>query len=230
MMNFCLVEPTHPGNIGAAARAIKTMGFKHLLLVAPKCFPSAEAIAMAAGAKDILEQAQVFNTLQEALASSSVVFGTSARSRSIPWPLLNPREAAQKADEYSNRGQITFVFGRESSGLSNEELSLCHYHVHIPSNPEYSSLNLAQAVQIIAYENRMQTILDEPKIEQLESEPLATQAMLEIWTQRVEQFALETGFLNPENPRYLVQRFRRILAKAQLTKSELNMLQGLFRV
>ena len=225
-MNFCLVEPTHPGNIGGSARALKTMGFSDLSLVSPKLFPAEEATAMAAGAKDVLAQTQVFRTLKEALASSSVVFGTSARSRSIAWPLLNPREAAEKAQALSKHGRVSFVFGRESSGLSNEELALCQYHVHIPSNPEYSSLNLAQAVQILAYECRMAS---EMPVSKPLDEPLVKQADLEVWIAKIEEQCKASGFLKAENPRYLLPRIRRLLAKAEVTQQEWNMLQGIIK-
>ncbi len=150
-----LVETSHPGNIGAAARAMKTMGLTQLALVRPRHYPSAEASARASGATDLLDQAGVFDTLPEALDGCGLVIGASARQRALPWPLIAPRECGRRVVEAASRGEVGLVFGREQSGLTNDELQRCNLLVQIPANPAYSSLNLAMAVQVIAYEIRV---------------------------------------------------------------------------
>ena len=155
-----LVGTTHPGNIGATARAMKNMGILDLALVEPKEFPSDVATFRSKAAKDILEKASVHTSLEEAISECELVVGTSARGRTVPWPVLNPREAAEEMHKSSLNGKVVIVFGREDRGLTNEELGLCNFHVHIPSDPEYSSLNLSQAVQILAYEIRLSYLQD----------------------------------------------------------------------
>ncbi len=151
-----LVNTSHPGNIGGAARAMKNMGLSRLVLVDPEEFPSPKALARASGANDLLDNAQVVSTLEEALVGCSLVLGTSARDRRIPWPLLDPRECASKSlEQVALGGEVALVFGREYAGLTNEELQRCQFHVHIPSDPEFGSLNLAAAVQVLTYEVRM---------------------------------------------------------------------------
>lgn len=151
-----LVNTSHPGNIGGAARAMKNMGLSQLVLVQPESFPHGDAVARASGATDILDAARVVDTLEEALSGCSVVLGTSARDRRIPWPLLDPRECATTCLEHLEaNGEVALVFGREYAGLTNEELQRCQFHVHIPSDPEFGSLNLAAAVQVLTYEVRM---------------------------------------------------------------------------
>ena len=151
-----LVNTSHAGNIGGAARAMKNMGLSRLVLVDPEDFPSPNAVARASGATDILDSAEIVATLEEALVGCSLVLGTSARDRRIPWPLLDPRETGTVCLEQVERGgEVALVFGREYAGLTNEELQRCQYHVHIPSDPDFSSLNLAAAVQVLAYEVRM---------------------------------------------------------------------------
>ena len=146
-----LVNTSHPGNIGGAARAMKNMGLSRLVLVEPRDFPSPEAEARASGASDVLESAQVVATLEEALVGCTVVLGTSARDRSLPWPLVDPRECGEKVIAEAGQGkEIALVFGREHAGLTNDELQRCHFHVHIPSSPDFSSLNLAAAVQVLS--------------------------------------------------------------------------------
>jgi RNA methyltransferase, TrmH family, group 1 len=149
-IKITLVGTTHPGNIGASARAIKTMGFKQLDLVNPKEFPSDQAIYRSKAAKDILHKASVHKTLLESVKGCELVIGTSARNRKVPWPVLNPKDAAKEIQtQVRNNSKVAVVFGREDRGLTNEELGLCNLHVHIPTNQEYASLNLAQAVQIM---------------------------------------------------------------------------------
>ncbi|WP_286977437.1 RNA methyltransferase, partial [Pseudomonas sp.] len=168
-----LVNTSHPGNIGGAARAMKNMGLSRLVLVDPIDFPSGDAVARASGATDILDNAQIVGTLEEALVGCTLVLGTSARDRRIPWPLLDPRECGVTSCEQALQGgEVALVFGREYAGLTNEELQRCQFHVHIPSNPDFSSLNLAAAVQVLAYEVRMAWLAAEnqpTKVEKFES-------------------------------------------------------------
>ena len=159
-----LVEPTHPGNIGSVARAMKTMGFSELVLVAPKIFPSQEADALASNALDILQSAHVVETFNAALEGCIFVIGTSARSRTIPWPLSTPQVLAPEIIRKAQQGTVALVFGRESKGLSNEELAKCHHHLCIPTHAEYTSLNLAQAVQIVLYECQLAYSREAPVI------------------------------------------------------------------
>ncbi|OVA21841.1 tRNA (cytidine/uridine-2'-O-)-methyltransferase TrmJ [Klebsiella pneumoniae] len=154
-IRIVLVETSHTGNMGSVARAMKTMGLTNLWLVNPLVKPDSQAIALAAGASDVIGNAQIVDTLDEALAGCSLVVGTSARSRTLPWPMLDPRECGLKSVAEGQHAPVALVFGRERVGLTNDELQKCHYHVAIAANPEYSSLNLAMAVQVIAYEVRM---------------------------------------------------------------------------
>lgn len=157
-IRIVLVNTSHPGNIGSAARAMKTMGLKHLYLVVPEKFPHHKANELASNAGDLLENAVVTSTIEEAIAGCQLILGTSTRERTIPWPLLTSREMGDKLKQESPQTKIAILFGREESGLSNDELHKCHYHIQIPANPEYSSLNLASAVQVISYELRMASL------------------------------------------------------------------------
>src|SRR5690554_4650161 len=157
-LRIVLVNTTHPGNIGGAARAMKNMGLSRLYLVAPKEYPSDKATWRSAGALDVLDNAVVVDTLDEAIAGCGLVVGTSARERRIPWPLLDPRECGTNVVSEAEQHEVALVFGREDRGLTNEELHKCNYHMHIPANPDYSSLNLATAVQVITYEVRMASL------------------------------------------------------------------------
>lgn len=231
-----LVNTSHPGNIGGTARAMKNMGLSRLVLVQPEEFPSGEANARASGATDILEAAVVVDTLEEALAGCSLVLGTSARDRRIPWPLLDPRECAQKSLEHVGLGgEVALVFGREYAGLTNEELQRCQYHVHIPANPEFSSLNLATAVQVLAYEVRMAwlALQGQPtKVEKLETTAMldavpVTADELELFYRHLEETLVEIDFLDPEKPRHLMARLRRLYGRAGISKLEMNILRGI---
>lgn len=231
-----LVNTSHPGNIGGAARAMKNMGLSKLVLVQPEDFPSGEARARASGADDILEAAQVVDTLEEALAGCSLVIGTSARDRRIPWPLLDPRECGQTSIERAATGEeVALVFGREYAGLTNEELQRCQFHVHIPSDPAFSSLNLAAAVQVLVYEVRMAFLAaqDLPtKQEKLETTAMldavpATADELERYYAHLEQTLVDIGFLDPEKPRHLMARLRRLYGRSGVSKLEMNILRGI---
>ncbi|WP_339903985.1 tRNA (cytosine(32)/uridine(32)-2'-O)-methyltransferase TrmJ [Pseudomonas guineae] len=231
-----LVNTSHPGNIGGAARAMKNMGLSQLVLVDPQDFPSADAVARASGASDVLDAAQVVGTLEEALVGCSLVLGTSARDRRIPWPLLDPRECGVAACEQAQQGaHVALVFGREYAGLTNEELQRCHFHVHIPSDPAFSSLNLAAAVQVLAYEVRMAWLAAENqptktlKLEAtaIQSSQPVTADELESFYAHLEQALVEIKFLDPAKPRHLMSRLRRLYGRSEVSKLEMNILRGI---
>ncbi|MGF6590468.1 tRNA (cytosine(32)/uridine(32)-2'-O)-methyltransferase TrmJ [Pseudomonas sp. 2835] len=226
-----LVNTSHPGNIGGAARAMKNMGLSRLVLVDPQHFPSPEADARASGADDVLGGAQVVATLEEALVGCNLVFGTSARERRIPWPLVDPRECASKVIEHAVQGEeIALVFGREHAGLTNEELQRCHFHVHIPSNPDFSSLNLGAAVQVLAYEVRMAWLAQEGQatpVEAVDSSELATMDEMELFYQHLEKTLVDIGFLDPLKPRHLMPRLRRLYGRSSVDRSEMSILRGI---
>ncbi|MEZ8133448.1 MAG: tRNA (cytosine(32)/uridine(32)-2'-O)-methyltransferase TrmJ [Porticoccaceae bacterium] len=225
-----LVNTTHPGNIGGAARAIKNMGLTELYLVQPREFPAPRAVWRAAGARDILTNVKVVESLDEAIAGCGLVVGTSARERRIPWPLINPRECGEKIWSEAASHDVALLFGREDRGLTNSELQKCHYHVHIPSNPDYSSLNLATAVQVLAYEVRMASLQDEngvlPSMDEWD-QPLATADELELFHQHLAETMATLKFYDPDNPKQLLTRMRRLFNRTRMDKMEVSMLRGL---
>ena len=222
-----LINTTHPGNIGAAARAMKVMGLSSLHLVTPKIYPHAEATARASGADELLQTACVHSSLDAALAGCGLVLGTSARSRSLPMPQLDARAAARRALAESGQHEVAVLFGRERHGLTNEEMQRCHALVQIPSNPEYSSLNLAQAVQVIAYELRMAALgSDGAAQEALDWQPVDGSQM-ERFFEHLEQALADIRFLNPEQPRRLMMRLRRLFNRARPDQNEINILRGI---
>jgi len=225
-----MINTTHPGNIGAAARALKNMGLKNLVLVDPKEFPTTKATWRAAGAVDVVENVKVVNTLEEAVSDCGLVIGTSARERRIPWPLLTPRECGDRVVGEAARHKIAIVFGREDRGLTNEELQQCHYHVHIPSNPDYSALNIAAAIQVIVYEIRMSALTAE-RGEPISFDdwdvPRAKHEALERYYEHLEETLVQLKFLDPDNPRQTVTRMRRLFNRVRLDEMELNILRGL---
>lgn len=225
-LKIVLVHTSHPGNIGACARAMKTMGLSQLTLVKPRFFPDARATELASNASDLLETAVVVDSLDEAIKECELIIGTSARIRTIPWPLLNAREGAVCAINAAAKAKVAIVFGREDSGLSNEELQKCHYHVTIPGNPLYDVLNLAQAVQIIAYECRM--ALTEGKLRDMPYEALATPDEVERCYAHMKQTLTDLTFYNPNAPKQLLPRFKRMFMRIQLEKQEVNILRGLW--
>ncbi|MDY6992202.1 MAG: RNA methyltransferase [Pseudomonadota bacterium] len=229
-IHIILVGITHPGNIGAAARAMKTMGLSQLVLVAPQQFPDAQATARASGADDILANAQIFDNFETSLADYQLVLATSARQRSIAWPALTPQSAAEKA--LLCTGQVAIVFGREHAGLTNQELDRCHYLITIPTRMDFSSMNVAAAVQIMAYE-LFQLFLTQQHSKNMEQTPellanqLASAAAINQFYQQLEHTLIEIGFLDPEKPRRLMRRLRRLFNRTQLMNSELNILRGI---
>ncbi|HEX9877345.1 MAG TPA: RNA methyltransferase [Gammaproteobacteria bacterium] len=229
-VRIVLVEPSHAGNIGAAARAMKTMGLKDLVLVAPKSFPSAEATARASGADDILAAATLTESLGEALGDYGYVVGASARHRSLKWPTVDARSCAERLWRRAAETSVAVVFGPEQSGLTNEQLARCHALVHIPSNAAYSSLNLAMAVQVICYELRMSRPAASPTDASEQDDrdaPLAGAAELEAFHEHLEELMTVAGFLNPDHSRQLKLRLRRLFNRARLDLNEINILRGL---
>ena len=228
-VKIVLVNATHPGNIGAAARAMKTMGLEQLALVSPRHFPSAECTARAAGADDILTRASVFSSLEDALADCELVFGTSARARSIAWPEVTPEAAAAQIIDRIDAGSgVAVLFGRESSGLSNEQLEICHAMIRIPTNADFSSLNIAQAVQIICYEISKQHLARKAtSTAPNDPESLTTVAQMEHLYEHFRQTLTDIGYLDPEKPRRLMRRIRRLFNRARLDSNEYNILRGI---
>jgi TrmH family RNA methyltransferase len=228
-IRFVLVGTTHPGNIGAAARAMKTMGLSNLHLVDPKIYPSAEATARASGADDVLAKAVVHSTLDEALVGCNHVYGMSARLRHLPVPVVDPRQAVTHIQNSADDSQIAIVFGREHSGLTNEELDRCQHLVNIPANPDYSSLNLAAAVQVLAYELKMSF---DPTIEvgRIGEDREAIDANdLEHLYKHFEESLVTIGFLDPDQPKNLMRRLRRLFNRADMDRNELQILHGILR-
>ncbi|MEI8054949.1 MAG: RNA methyltransferase [bacterium] len=223
-IKIILVNPSHPGNIGAAARAMKTMGLEHLYLVKPKYFPHVDATARAAGADDILESAIITDSLADALKGSSVVFGTSVRLRDLSLPKVTPKEAAQiiiKEEKHS----VAIVFGRENNGLSNDELEQCNYHLYIPTNPNFSSLNLAAAVQLIAYEIKIiQQSIAPPATD---VQKLANAEEMQSFYQHLQQILVMIKFLDLKNPRKVLSRLKILFNRARVQKNEINILRGI---
>ena len=226
-----LVNPSHPGNIGAVARAIKNMGLHHLVLVAPRKFPDPEAQWRAASAVDIIDNARVVETLDEAIGDSQFVVGTSARDRRIPWPVQDARLTAARIVERSVQEKVSILFGREDSGLNNEELRRCNLHCHIPTHPDYESLNLSMAVQIVCYEIRMAELEGTlPSNEDSHWEnPFATSKDMEYFYQHLEETLVELEFLNPAAPKQLMTRLRRLYSRVRLDDMEVQILRGILK-
>lgn len=244
-VRIVMVNTTLPANIGSALRAMKTMGLSQLVLVAPKTYPHPDIDALAAGAQDLIEKIKIVDTLEEAIQDCHIVFGTSARSRTIPWPLLDARPAAELSmDAVINKQQeIAIVFGREDRGLTNEELALANYHLTIPVNIEYGVLNVAQAIQVICYEMRMATLGQEQndqassdsqkmqvteKIEMDWDEPLVNHQQMQEFYPHLEKMLVDIEFLDPQNPRLLPLRLRRLFGRVQLDRMEYHLLRGIF--
>ncbi|WP_315709805.1 tRNA (cytosine(32)/uridine(32)-2'-O)-methyltransferase TrmJ [Brenneria uluponensis] len=223
-----LVETSHTGNMGSAARAMKTMGLSNLYLVNPLVKPDSQAIALSAGASDVIGKATLVDTLDQAIEGCSLVVGTSARSRTLPWPMLEPRECGVRSVAEAKHAPVAIVFGRERVGLTNDELQKCHYHVAIPANPEYSSLNLAMAVQILAYEIRvayLDSLLVEEPVHEDSPYPLADD--LERFYQHLEQTLRQTGFIRQAHQGQVMNKLRRLFTRARPESQELNILRGI---
>lgn len=231
-IRIVLVNTSHTGNIGSTARAMKTMGLSELYLVDPVSAPDGQASALAAGAGDVLANAKTVSTLSEAIEGCGLVVGTSARSRTLSWPMLNPRECGRKTVSEVDNYPVAIVFGRENNGLSNEELQQCHYHVFIPANPEYSSLNLAAAVQTICYEVRMASLEKSGEIKNESSERVVEQEYplsedLERFYVHLEKTLSATKFIIPQHPGMVMTKLRRLFNRARVESQELNILRGI---
>lgn len=234
-IKIVLVEPSHPGNIGAAARAAKTMCIENLVLVNPEDFPSGQARARATGAIDVLERAVIYDSLKEAIADCTFVIGASARERGLQCPEITPDNLGARVWQELEQGNVAIVFGRESSGLSNEELDQCHYLTTIPANWEFSSLNLASAVQVIGYEIYSayleKSSADKAANHDLQAsggaDPLATVEQLENLFEHMQQVLLEIEFFDPKQPKLLMRRLRHLYNRARPTLVETNILRGI---
>lgn len=224
-IRIVLSRTTHPGNIGAAARAMKTMGMVSLYLVSPKKFPDAEADAMASGAADVLENARVCSSLGDALQGTVYALAVSARRRELAFASVDARSAAQTLLAEARGGEVAIVFGTEMSGLTNEEILQCRGIAHIPADPSYSSLNLAAAVQVMSYEARL-ALPGAPMPAAAESAPARHEDVENLYL-HLEQSLLASGFLNPANPRRLMPRLRRLFGRARLEQEEVNILRGI---
>ena len=224
-IRIVMVETSHPGNIGAAARAMKNMNLGTLTLVAPRDFPCAEAYARASGADDLLDAAHIVDSLADAVADCRVVIGASARLRSVAWPQLRPREAAALAVAGSRSHPVALVFGRESSGLSNAELDLCTHLVHIPTNPAFSSLNVAMAIQVLAYEVMLaaETRVADGGV----AGDVASNAQMEGFFAHLEQALEDIGFADQRRSQKLMRRLRRLFHRAAPDGDEVNILRGI---
>ncbi len=230
-IKIVLVETSHPGNIGAVARAMKNMAMDNLCLVNPKVFPSAEATARASGADDILSAAKIYPTLQEAIADCQLVLGTSARCRTISWPELTPRECAEKVVIHEPENNVAILFGRENSGLKNHEMDLCHYLLRIPCNSQYSSLNIAAAVQVICYELFVAAGLQETiQIGDKGEVPLATIEQMESFYGHLQEALVDIDFIHPDKSKSIMRRLRRIYNRIQLDTKEVDILRGILKM
>jgi len=230
-VSVVLVNTSHPGNIGATARAMKNMGLSKLVLVQPEDFPSGVAVGRAVSAVDILDNARVVSSLQEAVEDCGLVIGASARSRKIPWPMVNPEQCAQKAVNEAAVNKVALVFGREDAGLNNEELQQCHFHVQIPTDQNYSSLNLSAAVMVVCYELRKAALAleDHAVVEEDEfwDQEKANGEQVEHFYVHLERVMTAIKFHDPANPRLLMQRMRRLFSRIRIDVMEMNILRGI---
>lgn len=226
-----MVNTTHPGNIGAAARAMKNMGLSRLYLVDPKIYPSEEALWRAGHALDVLDNATVVDTVDEAIGEASWVVGTSARERKIPWPLINPRQLAEQAQVEGQHHDIAILFGREDRGLTNEELQKCHVHLTIPTSDDYPALNIAQAIQVVCYELRMAYLSTEaPPSEKSEWDvkPASVQSLSHFFD-HLEATLIQIEFLDPKVPRQTMTRLKRLFTRLRMDEMEVSMLRGVLK-
>ena len=225
-IRIVLCQTSHPGNIGSTARAMKTMGLSQLYLVRPKHFPDGEAKSLAVNAADLLDTAVVTQTLEEAIADCQFVIGVSGKQRSLSQQVITVREAAAEVKNIAIHQEVALVFGTEMSGLSNQEADRCHMLATIPANPEYTSLNLAQAVQIMCYELRMAITTGELHYQEKPAE-LASQEDLERFYEHLREVLEQIGYINPRAPKKLFERLRRLYGRTRLEKEEVNLLRGI---
>lgn len=229
-IRIVLVNTSHPGNIGGAARAMKNMALDQLYLVQPREFPAPRAVWRAAGATDLLEKAKVVDCVDDAIRDCGLVIGTSARGRRIPWPIINPRDCGTTVWKESICHPVALLFGREDRGLTNDELHKCHYHVCIPSNPQYSSLNLACSVQVIAYEIYVASLERNDLTRDKQNawdQPIAKNEDLERFHTHLEEAMIDVGFYDPDNPKQLMTRMRRLFNRVRMDEIEVAVFRGL---
>lgn len=227
-IRIVLVRPTHPGNVGATARAMKNMSLRNLYLIEPEKFPSPEATDRAVGADDVLQGAVICASLDEALKDCHLVIGTSSRARRIEWPTLDPAAGASRLVEGARHGPVALLFGQERTGLLNAELDRCHFVVTIPADQAYSSLNLASAVQILAYEIYQTALAGTTvKAPEVRDGRLASSEDMQRFYQHLEEVLQQIGFLDPANPRFLMRRLMRLFNRAGLDDNEMNILRGI---
>ncbi len=226
-ISIVLVGTTHPGNIGATARAMHNMCFSRLVLVDPQCPVGEIAYARASGAHAVLDGRRTCDDLQSAIADCHYVIAASARRRSLNWPELEPSRMAQTLLDLDQDRRAAIVLGREHSGLTNDELQLCNAMVKIPTNPDFSSLNLAAAAQVLCYEvYRQLGVTDEPQRIELQDEP-ATSGEVEKYFEHLQRVLQDSGFFDPQQPRLVMQRLRRLYLRSELTHHEINILRGM---
>lgn len=226
-IRIVLVGTTHTGNMGSVARAMKTMGLSQLWLVSPKELPDGQAYALSAGASEVLANAKVVENLEDAISDCGLIVGASARSRTLSWPMLEPRECGEKAVVEAKQKPVALVFGRESSGLTNEELQLCNFHVCIPANPEYSSLNLAMAVQIVTYEVRVAALAAKPQVATVDETVYPSSEQMERFYVHLEETLNDTGFIIKQHPGVVMTKLKRLFTRARPEDAELNILRGI---
>ncbi|MCH8538180.1 MAG: tRNA (cytosine(32)/uridine(32)-2'-O)-methyltransferase TrmJ [Alkalimonas sp.] len=226
-IKIVLVGTSHSGNIGSVARAMKTMGLSRLCLVQPQAEIDGHAYALAAGASELLSSAEQFDSLAPAVADCGLVVGASARSRTLSWPMLEPRACGELAIAEAAQHEVALVFGRENNGLTNEELQLCNYHVCIPANPDYSSLNLAMAVQIVAYETRVAYLAGQQAGAEAADIKYPSSAQMENFYQHLEQTLDETGFIVRQHPGLVMTKLKRMFNRARPEEAEYNILRGI---
>ncbi|MCL9775960.1 tRNA (cytosine(32)/uridine(32)-2'-O)-methyltransferase TrmJ [Vibrio methylphosphonaticus] len=227
-VKIILVGTSHSGNIGSAARAMKVMGLSQMVLVDPQCEVDAQAVALAAGASDIALGATIVSSLEEAVENCGLVVGSSARSRTLDWPMIEPRECGQRFAIEGEKHPVALVFGRERTGLTNDELQLCHFHTCIPANPEYSSLNLAMAVQTLSYEVRVAHLDRESQQFPAQDEPdYPRHKELELFYQHLENVITNTQFISKDKPNLVMNKLRRLFSRARPESQEINTLRGI---
>ena len=226
-IRIVMVGTTHPGNVGAAARAMHNMGISRLSLVDSQCPIGEIAYARASGANVILDERETFDELPAALAECQRVIATSARKRSLAWPELDPGEMARQLFALDDNHQVALVFGREHSGLNNDELQLCNQVVSIPTNPDFSSLNLASAIQVLCYEIYRQQFIPADPVSPTQQDLPASSAEVEGYFEHLQQSLEQSGFINLKQPGLIMQRLRRLYLRSELTRNEVNILRGI---
>ena len=225
LINIVLVDTIHPGNIGSVARAIKTMGLKRLSLVNPRVFPSSDANALAGNATDILENATLYSSIQDAIKNSTFVYATSARDRSIQWPILNAEQASTEIVEQANsEKEISIIFGKEDRGLTNDELELANKLIEIPANPEYPVLNIAMSVQLILYEIFKASSNDRPR--EWRDYPEVNSEQLQRLIKHFIDTAIEIDVIDPKNPKKILSRIKRMFTRLQPDEMEASFMRG----